>query len=93
MDEPSSPKTLSGKRVVFVHPNGLHQIAGVLDEDLAPSHISGPFHALGNIYSGAKLSKVTDHAVYYTAEQGGPVAAPSGGNEPSAAAPSDLTGG
>jgi hypothetical protein len=60
LSEASSPK-----RVVFVHPDGLHQICGVLDGDVAPAVLHGPIQVLGRVYHGATLAQVTEHAVYY----------------------------
>ena len=86
------PDSSTTKRVVFVHPNGMHQICGALDGDVAPSEITCPFVMLGKLYERAKLVSVTERAVYYQAyeKQSDAVAAPSGGDAetPEPASPS-----
>lgn len=50
------------KRVVFVHPDGLHQICGV--SDALPVTIEG-FQALGRPVAFASLVRVTPRAAFY----------------------------
>lgn len=56
------------RRFVFIHPSGLHQIAGELSTDTIPARIAGPFTMMSETYAGALLKQVTPRAVYYRAE-------------------------
>jgi len=53
------------KRVVFVHPSGLCQIMGTLDEFPQPPVSAECFEALGRTVPFASLYRVTPRAAYY----------------------------
>jgi hypothetical protein len=53
------------KRIVFVHPNGLHQIIGTDAPFPALPVTAEGFHALGREVAFASLVKVTTRAAFY----------------------------
>jgi len=55
------------KRIVFVHPSGLHQIMGT-DGDLPAPALpvtAGPFEALGRRVEFASLYRMTSRGAFY----------------------------
>lgn len=60
------------KRIVFQHPDGLHQILGATDGDLptvlqfqAPDGSPVPFETRGRVVPFASLVRVTHRAAFY----------------------------
>lgn len=60
------------KRIVFVHPDGLHQIVGATDGELpvtlqfvGPDGQPVPFQARGRVVPFASLVRVTPRAAFY----------------------------
>jgi hypothetical protein len=51
-----------GKRVVFIHPDGVHEICGVVDQ--YPITL-GPFPTRGRLVAFASVIRVTARAVFY----------------------------
>ena len=61
-----------GKKIVFVHPDGLHQIIGATDTQpptvlqfRGPDGVVVPFEIRGRVVPFASLYRVTRRAAYY----------------------------
>lgn len=61
----ANPTGPTSKRVVFVHPSGLHQIIGLAPDDNLPVVLDGPIPVGDRVIPFASLVRVTRGAAYY----------------------------